>query len=304
MRVSAVVMDLKTYIAKKEKLEQCLKGTKATSLGKFNGRPGLANQGATCYLNSLIQVLFHDLNFRKMVLEGSSDSDISVALRRLFSRMMLSVNASLPTNELSTAFGWSRSQVFEQHDAHELFGLLLDAIAEASPKEGVQAQSLYRGTLNGQLVTSLPHHHNQRIHFAHSPHICHPFVLIFNDPIDYLVCPSCSNKKENSSPFLNVSLDISDKGTDGSDGQSESSVPTAGCRSLSELLKRHMQSEVLDADNKWQCDSCKESVQAVKSHQYSAVPSSLMVHLKRITYNTVSLALFSSGIPAECSVVR
>jgi ubiquitin C-terminal hydrolase len=57
---------------------------------------------------------------------------------------------------------------------------------------------------------------------------------------------------------------------------------------LRDLLESHMQFETLDTDNMWECSGCCNRVQAVKYNEYMSLPPSLMIHLNRLRYNTVS----------------
>ena len=97
---------------------------------KGPGYVGIKNQGATCYMNSMLQSLFHLDLFRKYVYmmptekkkekkeeEGDSPSSsssstpsIPAALQRLFYRMQTS-NKPVGTKELTRSFGWGASEV-------------------------------------------------------------------------------------------------------------------------------------------------------------------------------------------------
>ena len=117
--------------------------------------------------------------------------------------------------------------------------------------------------------------------------------------IDVLLCPTCDYKRENVSAFLNISLDLSipDKGINVKEAPLRLDQPNVNDASLldaqqrvelSVLLKLHMQIEILDPDNMWQCSGCNDRVQALKYHEYTVLPKSLMIHFKRFRYNTVS----------------
>lgn len=45
---------------------------------------GLINEGATCYLNSFLQTLFHIPFFRKLVFKMKSSNKMTTALQRVF----------------------------------------------------------------------------------------------------------------------------------------------------------------------------------------------------------------------------
>ena len=92
-------------------------------------------QGATCYLNSLLQTLFHIPQFRRAVYhtptEESDDpsSSLCVALKYLFYKMQHSVTP-VSTKQLISSFGWGTADAFQQHDVQELELILYDKLEE------------------------------------------------------------------------------------------------------------------------------------------------------------------------------
>ncbi|OHT04492.1 hypothetical protein TRFO_28001 [Tritrichomonas foetus] len=95
------------------------------------GYVGLNNQGATCYMNSLLQALYHLSAFRRLVYEipttGSEDSDTSIPLnlQRLFCQMQF-CDKSCSTVALTKSFGWGSAETFMQHDIEEFSRVLID----------------------------------------------------------------------------------------------------------------------------------------------------------------------------------
>ena len=97
------------------------------------GYVGLKNQGATCYMNSMLQSLYHIPAFRRMVYaihvadDIEETKNIPLNLQRLFCTMQLSDKA-VSTTALTTSFGWGSTESFVQHDVHEFCRVLLDKI--------------------------------------------------------------------------------------------------------------------------------------------------------------------------------
>ena len=114
------------------------------------GFGGLRNQGNTCYLNSLLQTLYHCEPFREGILEvtdpppkkrrflgliplpgGRRELSTKVALKRVFQR--LDKNQTAETKFLTRALD---VDPLEQQDAQEYLRLLLETIDDVSAYEG------------------------------------------------------------------------------------------------------------------------------------------------------------------------
>ncbi|KAG9395095.1 Ubiquitin carboxyl-terminal hydrolase [Carpediemonas membranifera] len=97
---------------------------------------GLVNQGATCYMNSLLQALYHTPEFRNIIYsysydaekDGPEDESIPLQLQYLFAAMERTERSCITTDDLTKAFGWDSMDSFVQQDVHETSKILLDAL--------------------------------------------------------------------------------------------------------------------------------------------------------------------------------
>lgn len=97
---------------------------------KHTGYVGLKNQGATCYMNSLLQTLFFTNQLRKAVYQMPTESDdsskcVALALQRVFYELQFS-DKPVGTKKLTKSFGWETLDSFMQHDVQELCRVLLE----------------------------------------------------------------------------------------------------------------------------------------------------------------------------------
>lgn len=109
------------------------------------GMVGIWNQGATCYLNSLLQSYFFTQVFRRRVYEIPTEGDsskgahpLAVALQRVFYHLQ-KLEEPLSTLELTQSFGWTNVDLFTQHDVQELNRILMDKLEarmKGTPIEG------------------------------------------------------------------------------------------------------------------------------------------------------------------------
>ena len=143
------------------------------------GTSGLKNQGATCYMNSLLQTLMHIPYFcrhaaaarrrrrrrrrappslqphrapspsrhtTESTQEENPEESIPLALQRIFYKLQYS-DTSVSTKELTKSFGWDTYDTFMQHDVQELNRVLVDKLEEkmkGTSVEGTMAH-LFRG---------------------------------------------------------------------------------------------------------------------------------------------------------------
>lgn len=133
---------------------------------------GLSNQGATCYLNSLMQTLYMTPEFRRFVYRNGGAHPMTVELQRLFARLQIGLRPFVDTKALTGSFGWAETDGFEQQDVQELMRVLFEAIDAVS---GTALTQLYRGMFT-----------------------------------DYTTCLECSDSRSRLDPFYDVSLLVRD----------------------------------------------------------------------------------------------
>ncbi|KAK4048743.1 ubiquitin-specific protease ubp15 [Microbotryomycetes sp. JL221] len=121
---------------------------------KETGYVGLKNQGATCYMNSLLQSLFLTNTFRKasfavyqIPTQDDTSDTVPLALQRVFYNLQTS-DQPVGTTELTKSFGWKGFDSFLQHDVQEFNRVLQDKLEEKMKGTSVdgEVKRLFSGT--------------------------------------------------------------------------------------------------------------------------------------------------------------
>ena len=209
---------------------------------------GLSNQGATCYLNSLIQTLFMTPDFRRAMFkwkydplkDGEEEFCIPLQLQKLFGYLQLSSLKAVDTVALTRSFGWEGSEVFQQQDVQELMRVMFDALEES-----------FKGT---EMENIIDH-------------------LYAGELIDYLRCIDVDYHSERVDKFLDFALAIVPFGSD------------QALHSLSACIETYLRPEILDGDNKYFAESVGRKVDAIKGLKFGKLPLIMSVQLKRFVYD-------------------
>ena len=236
----------------------------AVSARRASSFAGLRNAGSTCYLNSVLQALYHVPPIREAALAagpaqprkrrrprwlGGAPPDVPGALGAVFGR--LDRNATGATRELTQALG---VPVWEQQDAHEYLRLVLDqlsgAAAAAAESCGGGVRAAYEGALEA-------------------------YLELTPEEADRVGEPYGRRRAE---PFLDLSLEV------------------AGHADLHAALEALVTPEKLEGDNRWKAGD-HGPCEALKGTRLLRFPPVLLLHLKRFSYDPFRDAVVKMGQP-------
>ena len=116
--------------------------------GQYNG---IKNEGATCYMNSMLQTLYSISPFKKAVFQIPTDKDdnssIVLSLQRLFYDLITN-HSPVSARNLINSFGWTREQIQIQHDVQEFNQLLIEEMEKKM--KGTSVEGSFNKMLTGK----------------------------------------------------------------------------------------------------------------------------------------------------------
>uniref|UniRef100_A0A3P9Q730 Ubiquitin carboxyl-terminal hydrolase 48 n=1 Tax=Poecilia reticulata TaxID=8081 RepID=A0A3P9Q730_POERE len=208
---------------------------------------GLTNLGATCYVNTFLQVWFHNLELRRSLYQCQNScsghvplggdyepQSICEHLQYLFALLQNSNRKYIDPSGLVKALGLDTGQ---QQDAQEFSNLFLSLLEETLSKEkNPNLQNLIQQQFCGQFF----------------------YVTI---------CNQCGRSSTLPSRFYELELNIQ------------------GHKNLTECITEFLKEEKLDGENRYFCENCQSKQNATRRIRLHSLPPTLNLQLMRFVFD-------------------
>lgn len=233
---------------------------------------GLKNLGATCYLNSLLQYLFFNVDFRQNLLGAPSESAVVGSLQRVFALLAKGERCAVDPTEFIKAAGLDAE---EQEDVTEFRSFLLEWLerelggvdaASTSGGGGAFVPALFQGELSQVIQCGKDPSHRSERHERF-------YEVRARLTLEHLETVSKVNGDKKPVAGQRKKRSAGGKGK----------CPTVRLEKL--LLDTTFSDESFDGSNQYHCDKCDAKVDAKKTTRLSELPPYLHVTVERYHYD-------------------
>lgn len=236
---------------------------------------GLQNLGATCAVNSLIQVLCRNKYTRDIILNSHCSNDsITSELKEIFD-LMYNKNHSLSPKKFINILYKTFRHFFrfgEQIDICELWMILHDKISHEIGEQVVFID--YNVDINSIKIeknielcqsNELNHYCNKILHKINNNKVSYWHNISQGIFLYMIKCKCCQNILYNFEPFISISLDICEN------------------ENLAAMFRTFLKPSTHKGD--WKCEKCNDYTEYVKTIKIWKIPNILIFNIKRFSEN-------------------
>jgi len=227
--------------------------------GKINNiiiiMEGLANLGATCAINSLIQMLYRNERFKQLILSSIvPENTITFELKNLFNALETYKNNITPHRFIANFYNVFNG-IFRRNEEIDICELLLFLIQK------IHEDMAFDINVKKEF-SNVYEEHNYNIAIHNNFKYSNIYKLFQGSHMHSIQCMTCYHTTNTFEPFITISLDI----------QPNSSI--------SELLDNYYTTETRIKDD-WVCEKCKMKCSYNKTTSIWKFPEILFISLNR-----------------------
>jgi ubiquitin C-terminal hydrolase len=218
---------------------------------------GINNLGATCAINSIIQIICRSDYLRNTILNANVHDETFTAHLKEILDLIHNQNKSLHPVKFINKFYEKFKGVFnpyEQIDINELWFYIYEKINEET--------SIKKNIPNN--YSNIDEEHDYKINLLNNNCESELSKLVQGSFINIIQCYNCNNISYSFEPFINIALDITEDDK----------------LSIADLFIKFMTNEFREKDD-WKCDKCNEKHSYMKSRRIWKLPKVLFMSLNR-----------------------
>lgn len=222
---------------------------------------GINNLGATCAINSLIQIITRNDHLRNLILNSNvPDNSFTGELKEILN-LLHNQQKSISPVKFINCFYSTFNGIFNRHeqiDINELWFYFFQKINEETSKPS---------SFSLNQITNIREEHDYKLNIYNEKKESELMKLVQGSYINIIECSNCNNKSHSFEPFISMQLDI----IESKDNPNPSIV---------DLIVNSMKNENRDRDD-WKCDKCNQNHPYTKTFRIWKLPKLIFISLNR-----------------------